>query len=67
MTTPIPFELDIVMETGLFSTVMSVSGERLTSALEKREKAFDERFEHTFQLKAKVRDLCQPMVCFMVS
>ena len=42
------------METGLFSTVMSVSGERLSSALEKREKTFDLRFEDTFKLKEKV-------------
>jgi mannosyl-oligosaccharide glucosidase len=53
VTTTIPFELDIVMETGLFSTVMSVSGERLSSALETREKNFDLRFENTFHLKDK--------------
>ncbi|CAI8052468.1 Mannosyl-oligosaccharide glucosidase GCS1, partial [Geodia barretti] len=41
------------METGLFSTVMSVSGERLSSALEKKEKNFDLRFEDTFHLKEK--------------
>ena len=56
MTTTVPFELDIVMETGLFSTVMSVSGERLNSALERREKNFDLRFENTFHLKEKVRE-----------
>ena len=54
MTTTIPFELDIVMETGLFGTVMSMSGERLTSALEKRQKNFDLRFYDTFKLKDKV-------------
>jgi mannosyl-oligosaccharide glucosidase len=53
VTTTVPFELDIVMETGLFSTVMSVSGERLSSALEKKEKNFDLRFEDTFHLKEK--------------
>ena len=42
------------METGLFSTVMSVSGERLSSALEKREANFDLRFEETFHLTEKV-------------
>ena len=44
------------METGLFSTVMSVSGERLSSALEKKEKNFDLRFEDTFHLKEKVSE-----------
>ena len=54
VTTTVPFELDIVMETGLFSTVMSVSGERLSSALDKRQKTFDNRFESTFKLTEKV-------------
>ena len=44
------------METGLFSTVMSVSGDRLTSALVKRQKTFDLRFEDTFHLREKVRE-----------
>ena len=63
------------METGLFSTVMSVSGERLSSALERREKDFDLRFEDTFHLMEKVRRewkifcwaeifLCEQLPCF---
>ena len=54
VTTTVPFELDIVMETGLFSTVMSVSGERLSYALDKRQRTFDQRFESTFKLTEKV-------------
>ena len=54
VTTTVPFELDVVMETGLFSTVMSVSGERLSYALDKRQRTFDQRFESTFKLTEKV-------------
>ena len=38
----------------MFSSTLSISGEKLTEALQKRARQFDERFESTFQLKAKV-------------
>lgn len=43
------------METGAFNPTLSISGEKLTKALRKRARMFDERFENTFQLKAKVQ------------
>ena len=41
----------------MFSSTLSISGEKLTEALQKRARQFDERFESTFQLKAKVREV----------
>jgi len=45
----------MVFESGMFSAALSISGERLTSALQEKRAQFDERFEETFRLKAKVR------------
>jgi len=55
ITTRLPFEIDMVFESGMFSAALSISGERLTSALQEKRAQFDERFEETFRLKAKVR------------
>ena len=44
----------MVFETGMFSAAMSISGERFTSAMERKVQEFDERFEDTFQLGNKV-------------
>ncbi len=54
ITTRLPFEIDMVFETGMFSAALSISGERFTNALQRRVTAFDDRFENTFQLQAKV-------------
>ena len=44
----------MVFEVGTFSATLSVGGDRFTSELAARVDRFDERFENTFQLKAKV-------------
>ena len=44
----------MVFETGMFSAALSISGERLTTALQDKRSQFDQRFEETFGLKAKV-------------
>lgn len=54
ITVPLPFEVDMVFETGMFSAALSISGERLTTALQDKRSQFDQRFEETFDLKAKV-------------
>ncbi len=54
MTTLVPFELDMVFETGALSAGLSVSGERFTSHLADRVNRFDQRFENTFKLMEKV-------------
>ena len=45
----------MVFEVGMFSATLSVGGERFTSELTNRINRFDQRFEQTFQLKAKVK------------
>ena len=54
VTTLLPFEMDMVFETGALSAAISISGERFTSELASRVNQFDTRFENTFQLKEKV-------------
>ena len=55
ITTYLPLEVDMVFEVGMFSATLSVGGERFTSELTNRINRFDQRFEQTFQLKAKVK------------
>jgi hypothetical protein len=55
ITTYLPLEVDMVFEVGMFSATLSVGGERFTSELANRVNRFDQRFEQTFQLKAKVK------------
>ena len=55
ITTYLPFEVDMVFEVGMFSATLSIGGERFTSELANRINRFDQRFEETFQLKAKVK------------
>ena len=50
----LPFEVDMVFETGALSAAISISGERFTSELASRVSTFDTRFEQTFALKEKV-------------
>lgn len=54
VTGVLPYAVDMVMETGLFSAAFSISGDKFTSELEKRRKNFDDQFEDTFGLDAKV-------------
>ena len=44
----------MVFEVGMLSAALSIGGERFTSELATRVERFDQRFEQTFQLKAKV-------------
>ena len=49
-----PFEVDMVFETGALSAALSISGERFTTELASRVTRFDERFEERFGLREKV-------------
>ena len=54
MTAILPYSIDIVFETGMFSAAFSISGDKFTQELEKRRRDFDLRFEQTFGLESKV-------------
>ena len=54
MTGVLPYAVDMVMETGMFSAAISISGDKFTTELESRRNSFDTQFEQTFGLKAKV-------------
>ena len=49
-----PFEVDMVFETGALSAALSISGERFTAELASRVTRFDDRFEERFGLREKV-------------
>ena len=49
----------MVFEVGMFSATLSIGGERFTSEVANRIDRFDQRFEKTFQLNAKVKMYCR--------
>lgn len=49
----LPYVVDMVMETGMFSAAFSISGDKFKSELETRRQQFDAQFEETFELAAK--------------
>ena len=50
----LPYAVDMVLESGPFSAAFSISGQRFTERLKEKRQDFDDRFEQTFGLEAKV-------------
>ncbi len=54
MTGYLPYAVDMVLESGMFSAAFSISGQKFTEQLETKRQSFDAQFERTFGLEAKV-------------
>ena len=50
----LPYAVDMVLESGPFSAAFSISGQKFTDKLKERRQNFDDQFEQTFGLEAKV-------------